>query len=92
MSLLIQVHNVATALTQMTHAATQHNVPIMATHTQQPSAYVEETSKNPSFQMQQTYYDACGVGAEIYPVAGRGRSSYTSNDRRNSSEYGLRYI
>ena len=75
----------AAALTQMTNAA-----PIMATHTQQSSSYVEEVSDNPSFYVQQNYYDVGAAGGEVLSVADRGRSNYNVNDRRDSSGYKLR--
>ena len=88
----------AAALTQMTHAATQHNVPIMATHTQQTSAaYIEDPmmSRDASFPIQQTYYDMRGASGDMDwrrdgAAVGRGKRNYNINERKNSADYGLR--
>ena len=81
----------------MTHAATQHTVPIMATHTQQTSAaYIEDPmSRDASFHVQQTYYDMRGPSGEMDwrrdgAAVGRGKRNYNVNERKNSADYGSR--
>ena len=81
----------------MTHAATQHNVPIMATHTQQtpPFHHLNQLPKGPaSFQAMPSYpggeqmYEA--DGGRWDQGGGRGRGGYNGTERRNSNEYSWR--
>ena len=77
----------------MTHAASHHNVPIMATHAQHGVPYTDATARQPpsTFHVQPQYFEgSIPASSEMLPVYGRGRGIYGMNVRRNSSEHGLR--
>ena len=86
------MHNVAAALTQMTHAASHHNVPIMATHAQHAVPYTDASARHPpTFQLQPQYFEG-GISSsgEVLPVFGRGRGVYGMHERRNNFAHVLR--